>query len=383
MSRYQGEEGYALLMALVVMALAAIFAATSVAAVLARQGVAAADRSAAEAEALQRRALSAACLEARRGRWSTGGGAVSGTSGEHADWRGAWSPLPDSSPFVWPALSVTAEGTSGRARRSVEAVVQLRRAPFACGLVVFGDAEFAAPLTVSGCGVYCGGSVRGREWASFPGTEGAPAADGVHGDLWSRAGVHALGGIWARGAEEHSDDPAAAPEDTDTHSAINGVMSAVSAPSEDWLETVCGWADDPGSALQDGVLMLDRIPAARSAGDERSLYPGFIVWLPPSDPPVRIVGTRPPGWCPVLVVSGADVSVGESSADTRFRGAVVTTGHLEVDGETSIDGGLYAGSLRVASALAFTVPPSWRSDPIPGLVVPVIVAIGPSAPAGN
>ncbi len=383
MSRHRGEDGYALLAALVVMALAAIFAATSVAAVLARQGVAAADRGAAQAEALQRRALSAACQEARRGRWSSGGGAVSGTFGQQADWRGAWSPLPDPSPTAWLTFSTIAEGTFGRARRSVDTLVQLRRASFACGLVVSGDAEFAAPLTVSGCGVYSGGSVRGREWVSFPEADGAPAADRVRGDLWPQAGVHALGGIWTRGVEEHDDDPAAVPEDTDTHSAVNEVMGAVSAPPEDWLETVREWADDPGSALQDGVLMLDRIPAARSAADGRASDSGFIVWLPPGDSPVRIVGIRPTGWCPVLVVSGADVSIGGPTADTSFSGAVVTAGHLEVEGKTSIDGGLYAGSLRVASALAFTVPPSWRTQPIPGLIVPVIVAIEPSASAGN
>ena len=47
MSRGHGDDGYALLAALVIMALAAVFAATSVAAVLARQSVAAADRGAA------------------------------------------------------------------------------------------------------------------------------------------------------------------------------------------------------------------------------------------------------------------------------------------------------------------------------------------------
>ncbi len=210
----------------------------------------------------------------------------------------------------------------------MDAVVQMRQEPFACGLVVTGDVEAAAPLRVDGSGLYCGGSVRGREWISFGSAGGQPAADGVHGDLWSQAGVHALGGIWIRGAEEHGGGATPAPEDTDTHSAVNDVMSAVSAPSPEWMDTTDRWADDPGGALDRGCP---------EAGPDtiRSLTPstvapagsGFIFWLSSGDAPVRVAGVRPPGWCPVLVVSDGDLALGDPSMDTSFDGAVVTRGH--------------------------------------------------------
>jgi hypothetical protein len=372
-----------LLAALVIMAVAAVLAATSVAAVIARQGVAAADRSATRAEALERRAVAIACLEARRGGWSNDGGSIAATPGDGEHWRVTWSPVSDEAGAAWTRFAVTVDATCGDARRALDAVVELRQEPFACGPVVSGDAEFAAPVALSGSGLYCGGSVRGREWLSFTPVDGVPAADGVHGDLWPRAAVHALGGIWARGVEEHGDDPSAAPDDTDTHTAANEVLRAVSAPSADWLETLGSWADDPGDALVDGVLRLDRIPPVRGDADGRPPDAGFIFWLPPCDPPVRVVGVRPPGWCPVLIVAGSDLVLGEPSADTCFTGAAVTVGHLEIGGETSIGGSVYAGSLRVAHAFALTVPSLWRSRPIAGLALPVMLARDISTVAGK
>ena len=377
------EGGYALLAALVIMALAAVFAATTVAAVLARQCVAVADEGADRARSLERRALAAACLAARRGEWASGSGSVSGTSGERDRWRARWSPSTGPSTAGWPEFSLIAEGASGRARHSVDAVVQLRQEPFSCGLVVTGDVEAAASLRVDGSGLYCGGSVRGREWISFGSADGSPAADGVHGDLWPQAGVHALGGIWVRGAEEHGGGVVPAPEDTDTDSAENPVMSAVSAPSADWMDTTERWADDPGGAFDRGVLRLDRIPSARDVLDGRPAGSGFVFWLPSGDAAVRVAGVRPPGWCPVLVVSDGDLTLGDPSIATSFDGAVVTQGRVDVEGTTAITGGLCAGSLRVAAPLAVAVTPSWRTRPIPGLVLPVVVALDSSVSAGN
>ncbi|HZL64629.1 MAG TPA: hypothetical protein VFD50_06785, partial [Thermoleophilia bacterium] len=171
-------------------------------------------------------------------------------------------------------------------------MIQLRQEPFACGVVVTGDVEAAACLRVDGSGLYCGGSVRGREWVSFGPADGTPAVDGVHGDLWPQAGVHALGGIWVRGAEEHGGGSPAL-EDTDTDSAENAVMRAVSAPSADWLDTMNRWADDPGGAFENGVLRLDRIPPARDALDGRPAGSGFIFWLSSRDAAVRVAGVRP------------------------------------------------------------------------------------------
>jgi len=383
MSRRRGNDGYALLAALVIMALAAVFAASGVAAVLARQSVAAADRGAARAGALERRALAAALLAARRGEWASASGAVSGAPGEDESWRAGWSRAARPSAAGWLEFGLTAEGACGRARRSEDALVQLRQEPFACGVVVSGDLEAAASLEVDGSGLYCGGSVRGREWVSFGPADGTPAADGVHGDLWPLAGVHALGGIWVHGVEEHAAGATPVPEDTDTDSAENGVMSAVSAPSADWMDTVNGWADDQGGAFDRGVLRLDRIPPACDALDGRPASSGFIFWLSSGDAAVRVAGVRPSGWCPVLLVSDGDLVLGDPTFDTSFEGAVVTQGHVEVEGPSVIGGGLHAGTMRVTAPLVVTVAPSWRARPIPGLALPVVIALDASASAGN
>jgi hypothetical protein len=265
----------------------------------------------------------------------------------------------------------------------VSAVVQLRREPFTQGPVVGGDVELDGALIVDGAGVYCGGCVRGREWVTFPTVSGVPAVDSVHAQQWPLAGVHALGGIWTRGDEEHGGASPAPATDTDTHSAVNEVVRAVTAPSRDWWDTVHSWAEPPGSALEDGVLRLDRLPAVGSAANARSPSSGVIVWLPPSDPPVRVLGERPPGWCPVLVVSVADVTFGGPSMLTSFTGAVVAGGRLEIAGDTTIEGGLYAGTLHVAGSLNVETGVSWRSLDTPGLIDPVIVGLDTAFPAGN
>ena len=187
-----------------------------------------------------------------------------------------------------------------------------------------------------------------------------------------------------RGEEEHSGGSSSPfASDTDTHSAVNEVMHAVSAPSGDWLDTMRSWADPPGGALQDGILRLDRIPEARGAADTRASEPGFIIWLPQTDSPVRVVGDRPPDWCPVLVVSAADLLIGGPSAGTRFTGAVVVAGHLDVEGDTTIEGGLYAGTLDVAGPLKVDMGTSWKTQATPGLILPVIVGLDAALPAGN
>jgi hypothetical protein len=345
--------------------------------------MASADAASAEAMTLERRAVASACLAARRGAWANGDGSISGAGGDRAQWRAEWSRLPGASASGWPEFSLSAHAASGLARRSLSAVVQLRREPFTQGAVVGGDIQLDAPLTINGAGVYSGGCVRGREWVTFPSVLGMPAVDGVHGEQWPLAGVHALGGIWMRGEEEHGDASSAPATDTDTHSAVDEVIGAVTAPSPDWWDTARSWAEPPGGALQDGVLRLDRLPAAGAAPSAGPLTPGVIVWLPPSSPPVCVLGERPPGWCPVLVVSAADVTFGGPSMLTSFTGAVVAGGRLEIQGDTTIEGGLYAGTLHVAGPLDVETGVSWRTLSIPGLIDPVIVGLDMAPPAGN
>jgi hypothetical protein len=98
---------------------------------------------------------------------------------------------------------------------------------------------------------------------------------------------------------------------------------------------------------------------------------------------VRVTGDRPPGWCPVLLVSAADLTIGAPSDGVSFTGSIVTLGQLEVDGDIAVDGGLYAGTLHVVGPLAVGVRASWRTQSIPGVMLPVIVALETGSAAGN
>ena len=371
------QRGYALLAALVVTALAAVFAAAAVAAVSARQSIVGADVANARAQAGVKEALARVCLELRRHPAALEGElSSSAVSPGDATWQASWVAADGGAGMLWPAAAVQVEGSCGDARKTLSAVLQLRAAPVPQGLVAGGDVELQAPLRVTGSGLYCGGCLRGREWLEL----GSPdAADGVHGDVWPQAGAHALGGVWSAGEEIHAGPEAGGkhPYDTDMHTGDNEVSPFVAPPDASLLIALRDAAVAPGAALQDGALDLARLPLSRPLGSGAgSGEDGYVVVATAAEgAELRLVGARPPGACPIVLVVEGDVAMGEAGIQTAFDGALLVLGSLRVRGPSALSGHLFAGDLLVSAPLSVELAGDWRMRQLAGLVSPVLVSL--------
>ncbi len=380
----RSQRGYALLAALVVTALAAVFAAAAVAAVSARQSIVGADVANVRAQAGAKQALARVCLELRRHPAALEGELSSAaTSAADEAWQARWVAAGAGAGTVWPAVVVRVEATRGAARRRLSATVQLRAEPVPQGVVTGGDVELEAPLRVIGSGLYCGGCLRGREWLELGSLDAAgaatPPADGVHGDVWPQAGVHALGNEWAAGEEIHAGlgSDAQWPFDTDMHTGDNEVAPFVAAPDASLLIALRDAAVAPGAALQDGVLDLAGLPLSPPPGAEAGPGgDGYIVAIPVAvGTELRLVGARPPGACPmVLVVQGA-AAMGEPGAPTALGGALLVLGSLRVCGPSVVAGHLFARDILVSAPLSVELAGDWRLRPLAGLASPVLVSL--------
>jgi len=373
------QRGYALLAALVVTALAAVFAAAAVAAVSARQSIVGADVANVRAQAAARQGLARVCLELRRHPAALQGElSSSAVSGDDAAWRASWVAADAGAGALWPAAAVQVEGSCGAARRTLSAVLRLRAEPVPQGLVTAADVELQAPLLITGSGLYTGGCLRGREWLEFGGGT-IPAADGVHGDVWPQAGVHALGGVWAVGEEVHA-GPQAGLEyayDTDMHAGDNDVSQFVAPPHASLLVALRDAAVAPGAALQDGVLDLAQLPLSRplSAGGGPGEDGYVVVATPAQDAALRVVGTRPLGACPIVLVVQGAAALGEPGVPTAFDGALLVLGSLHVCGPSTLRGHLYARDFLVSAPLSLELAGDWRTRPLAGLVSPVLISL--------
>ena len=379
------QRGYALLAALVVTALAAVFAAAAVAAVSARQSIVSADVANARAQAEVKQALALVCLELRRHPAALDGELSSAaTTAGVAAWQASWVAADAEAGTVWPSVVVRTQATCGAARRRLSATVQLRAETVPQGLVTGGDAELQAPLRVAGSGLYCGGCLRGREWLELgspdPAGAATPPADGVHGDLWPQAGVHALGGEWAAGEEIHAGLGAGTqwPFDTDMHTGDNDVSRFVAAPDATLLVALRDAAVAPGAALHDGVLDVSQLPLSRplslgaGPGDD-----GYVVMAPVAEgAELSLVGARPPGACPIVLVVQGAAALGEPGDSTAFDGALLVLGSLRVCGPTVLAGHLCArGDLLVSAPLSLEIAGDWRQRQLAGLVSPVLLSL--------
>jgi hypothetical protein len=374
-SREHANAGYALLAALLVVSLAAIFASACVAAVGASLGVSRADHAGVIVGRAARTTLARAALELRRapGRlvWSSAGADSSGD----VSWAAVCAPEAAVSGGLWPRAALDVRATTGEAARHLQVVLDLRAESFAQGFTVGHDVDLSAPVTVSGGGLYCGGSVRGREWLSLSGEASgtAPAADAVHGDVWQSAAVHALGGIWADGSEVHagsSADPFVL-ADTDAHTGAGPVESLTQAPDPVVLTLLAEMAVP--CAIRDGVVHLDELPLSPTAPQPAD--GACVVVVPASEQPVRLSGVRAPGACPLVVIVEGDAVLGAPETHTSLSGALVCCGRLRVSGTASVTGHLYAGTLSTEASLVVVTPPEWRAHPLPGLTRPVVVAV--------
>jgi hypothetical protein len=371
------QHGYALLAALVVTALAAVFAAAAVAAVSARQSIVGADVASVRAQSEVKQALARVCLELRRHPAALEGEITSpATTAGDVAWRASWVPADARAGIVWPAVAVQVEGSCGYARKRLSAVLQLRAEPVPQGLVTAGDVELQAPLRVAGSGLYCGGCMRGREWLEF----GILAsADGVHGDAWPLAGVHAQGGVWAAGEEVHAGLGAGgeSPNDTDMHTGDNEVSRFVASPDAAFLVASRDAAVAPGAALHDGVLDLALLPLSRppSAGTGPGGDGYVVVAAVAEGTALRLTGTRPPGACPIVLVVEGDAALGEPGVPAAFDGALLVLGSLRVCGPSVLGGHLFARDLLVSAPLTVEVAGDWRLRQLAGLVSPVVVSL--------
>ena len=90
---------------------------------------------------------------------------------------------------------------------------------------------------------------------------------------------------------------------------------------------------------------------------------------------LRLVGARPPGACPIVLVVEGDVAMGGSGVPTGFDGALLVSGSLRVCGPSSLRGHLFAGTLLVSAPLSVELAREWRASPLSGLACPTVVAL--------
>jgi len=371
------QRGYALLAALVVTALAAVFAAAAVAAVSARQSIVGADVANVRAQAEVKQALDRVCLELRRHPAALEGElSSSATTAADAAWQASWVAADAGAGTVWPAVAVHVEGSCGAARKRLSAVLQLRAEPVPQGLVTARDVELQAPLRVTGSGLYCGGCVRGREWLELGSVD---PADCVYGDFWPQAGVHALGGVWAAGEEIHAGPGAGAayPYDTDMDTGDNDVSRFVAPPDASLLIALRDAAVAPGAALHDGILDLAQLPLSPPPGLAAGTWDdGYVVVATVAEgAELRLTGARPPGACPIVLLVLGAAALGGPGAPTGFDGALLVLGSLRVCGPSVLGGHLFARDLLVAAPLSVKLASDWRLRQLAGLVSPVLVSL--------
>jgi hypothetical protein len=382
MVRRRASAGFALLAALVITCLAGVFAATCVCAIGARIDVNAADAGAVRARATLQRALDSVCARLRTSP-SAQEGELRAMPGEHGDeeWHAVWTSLPTTAADGLTQVHVDVQASAGSSSARLSAVIELGAEVCAQGIEVCEDMELRAPVDVTGSGVYCGGSVRGRQWLRFGDDAETPAGatpsvDGVHGDRWRVAGAHAAGGIWAAGEEIHQ-SASAGPwsADSDTHTGETGIAALAELPS---AELVCFLRERtiaPGEALSDDVLDLSQLPDGPPGAESADVGGnGHIVVVRPVGDILHIIGERAAGACPLTLVVDGDAQAGHTGGETGMNGALIVLGALDVSGELWLNGHLQARSLCVRAPAHLVTPANWRQHPEAGLAVPTIVS---------
>ena len=375
-ARRGGEQGFALLAALLIAAIGLLATGALVATALSSASIAADDCATARAsdaaaagvaDALQRLRWGwltpvASSLPASFGPLNLLGAAYSVTIAplSAADLVPRFddsSPIGPEAPGV-AVCRIDAVGVWGRARRTVHVVALSTPDALPRGLVVGATATARAPLELTGCGLYAGGDVDGREWITLStpaGPTGDPmsAPDLAYGGLFPAAGVHAIGHITAGGADEHASGVAPA-VDTDTDTGTPPPPELVAAPGPATLGGLSAHASDPVAALQGATLDLGLLDRSAPPPAAPALLPagGRIYLLDLPSGPLAVTGERPapPAACPVTIVVVGDATI-DGAAGAALTGALVVTGTLTVRAPLRVDGGLYAGALVVDAPL--------------------------------
>jgi hypothetical protein len=380
--RRPSQEGFVLLMALLIVTFVAAVAALGVAALTARQSIAGADTAAAHALAAAQQGMHA-IHDTLRWHPSVAQGEEHGDAAPDGAWSATWT-IQTPAPGVPPQALVALSAFSGGAHKQLRASLELRPEPLPRGLSVGGDVVLSAPLALIGTGLYGAGSLHGREWLSFtPGTLGAQAPDYVQSQLWAMAGAHVAQEIWASDREIHSGGGEATwAADTDVHTGELQVARLCAAPSSSLLSALEEHSSNPGSALQGESIDLARLPVPPLDNNEREGARRLIITLePPAAPPLSISGQLSPAVDDLVLVIQGDASLGAPDQQlTITRGMLVVTGHLTVAGPAQHTGHVYAGTLTVAAPWQIAIAQAWRSVPLPGLTAPTLLTVTEGAP---
>ncbi len=375
-----GERGFALLAALLIAAIALLATAALVAAALSSASIAADDDAAVRAADAAAAGVADALQRLRWGWLSPAASSLPASFGplglSGATYTVTVAPLSaadlvpriDASSPVDPAAAdaaacrIDSVGVWGPARRTVHVVALSTADALPRGLVVGAGATIRAPLELTGCGLYAGGDVDGREWVTLSAPGGspvvgaAPAPDLAYGGLYPAAGVHAAGQIVAGGVDEHASRRRAGRRHRCRHR-----HAAAGRPRGGARLRLC-WP----LSRRTRPTPSPRFRARRSTSDcsIRSSPPpvgstalaagGRIYVLDASNGPVTLSGERPapPQACPLTVVVLGDCMVdGAADAGAVLTGELVVTGTLTVRAPLCVDGGLYAGALAVDAGL--------------------------------
>jgi hypothetical protein len=383
--RPRRQSGFALPMALVIIAIASLLAVTCVTMVLSAGRIATGDARARQAYEVALAGLSDAC-ERLRWAWPLATVGDRTTLDDDRTYETQVTPLlvpADARPH----LLVKSVGHIGSAAsKAITAEVVLESDSLPAGLTVAGDVEACAPVSIIGSGLYANGDVSGRQLITFAAAGGQnslqPPADWAQAERFSAAAVHASGEIRDDVGEEH--DPSRVPEtqpaDTDTHTPL-------AARPLQWeldgltLTTLSAHALAADRVLRDGVLDVGRLPLQPSFDDVESPGNGILVVVSAdgSDQGLRLVGSRPapPIACPLTVVIVGDATittVGQSASPVTWWGSLIVTGGLVIASPTVLHGSLFARHLTVVAPLSLELEHSWWRDPPPGYLRALIVA---------
>ena len=382
LSREGGEQGYALLAALLVVAIALLSSATFVAAVLSTTAIATDDAASVRATDAADAGVADALDRLRWGRVSLDSASPAATLGPVSFAGGSYtvviealptasaSAILDSASPIGPddpavrAFDIAARGVWGRARTELHVVALATPDGLPRGVVVNGTVDLAAPTLLQSCGLYAGGDVSGRQWLTVGAAPGASPAPGgsssisdlAYGRLFPLAGVHAGGHILVDGADEHlgNDAPAA---DTDADAGTVPPANLVAAPTAAVIGELAAHAS-PTIAAQgpfglDLALLDQTAPAA--LGEPWAPAGGRVYVVAPTGAALDLFGARQsaPQACPatVVVLGDCEIWAGPGGQAAALNGALVVTGALTVDAPFRLDGSLYAGRLVVRAPL--------------------------------
>ncbi len=271
--------------------------------------------------------------------------------------------LPAASATGWPRVAARTVTAAGRASHRDDLALELRSEQWAMGVTCAADAEVAAPLTVTGSGIYVGGSLRGRENVRFvqgagPLTPAGVPVDGVRGELFPAAAVHGGAGIFARGVEVHdAPSPGEFPDDTDRHAGVPVPDEWLSGVSAEFLLAARGRGDGAGARADRWAPAAGRDLAGDGGRARRRAVPS-----PPAGGRSRHRGVAAGRGRPAARRGPRRRRPRTTRRDSRCSPeGSSSAGRLAVRGPVIVEGSVHARSFSIEAPMSIVVPPAWRA----------------------